>query len=169
VDELDRAQVRRAGRDRHRLVRRRLEILEIAADLLRGRRQRELVELFRVLEILRALDDAHRAHFVAGSLARDDQLDGEAGRDLGDAVVQERYRDSRLATRYRADGPRTRTGIAVRVLVHALEELERLVLAEDLHERRERRICRAGGIRIRHLNLVFVDRIREVGPALRRW
>src|SRR5450432_146433 len=58
VDELDVAHLRRGGRNRRRLVRRRLEILGVRSDLLRRWRERPVVELFGVLEVPGALDDA---------------------------------------------------------------------------------------------------------------
>src|SRR6202040_1730128 len=69
VDELDLAHLQRPGWNGCRAIRRRLEVLGVRADLLCRGGQRPVVELFRILEVLGALDDAHRADFESGAFA----------------------------------------------------------------------------------------------------
>ena len=103
VDELDVGDLRRQRRDRRADVRRNLELLRLRAQRLRLRRQRPVVELLRVVQVARALDDRQRADFVAGAFARRDALHRKAGLRLGDDVVDERDARERLAARGRLD------------------------------------------------------------------
>jgi len=45
---------------------------------------------------------------------------------------------------------------------------ERVVLAEDLHDRRDGCVRRSGGVRVRDLDLVLVVRLDQIFPARRR-
>ena len=47
------------------------------------------------------------------------------------------------------------------------EELEGLVLAHHLHERRNHYVGGAGGVRVRHLDLPAIGGVQQVGPAPR--
>src|SRR5262249_62127079 len=116
-------------------------------------------------ERARALDGAGRADLVAGALARRLDLDGESSDRLGDAVVHEADADRRLAARHRLD----RTDAGARVLVDVAMKLpqvaKRLVLAEELHDRGDRRVRRTRRVRVRDLDLVLVIGLDQVLPA----
>ena len=81
--------------------------------------------------------------------------------------MQEGHRNAGLATADRADRSGTAARIIVDVPMHALEQLEGLVLAEDLHESRDGGIRGARGVRVGHLHFIAIDRIGEIGPAFR--
>src|SRR6266550_7157507 len=123
-DEFQVAHFERPRRYWRALVRRRLEVLEVTADFLRGRRKRPIVEFFRVVEVARAFDDAHRSNLVAGPFARDDDLYRESVGDFGEPVMQKRDGNRRFAACDGTDGARPCTRIVVRVLVHALQQFE---------------------------------------------
>src|SRR5262249_15229179 len=145
-----------------------LELLGLGAQLLRRRRQRPVDELLGALEIARALDDAEGADLVPGALAGRLDLHREAGDRLGDAVVHEADADRRLAARHRLDRPNARARVLVDVLVELSQVAERLILAEELYDRRDRRVRGAGRIRVRDLDLVLVLGLDQIVPA-RGW
>src|SRR5450432_1371971 len=87
VDELD---VRRFWRQRRygcAHIRRQLELLGLRGKKLRLGRQCPVVEFLRTLQITRALDDRHRADFVAGAFAGRDTSDRKTRLRFGHDVV----------------------------------------------------------------------------------
>lgn len=106
VDQLDLRQFGHQRRHLGVLVRRDREGLVRRADLLRRRGQRLVVELLGIVEVARALDDAHRADLVAGPLARGARRHRKAGRLFRHRVVQESHAHRRLtAARTAFTGP----------------------------------------------------------------
>ena len=83
------------------------------------------------------------------------------------AVVHEADRDRGLAARHRLDRPGARARVLADVPVQALQVLEGLVLAHQLHQRRDHRVGGAARRRVRDLDLALVLGLEQVGPALR--
>ena len=161
VDEIRRQ--RRLGRG---LVRRELEGLHRLGLRLHRGGERPVVELLRLLLVAGAVDDRHRADLVAGALAGRDRDDREAGGGLGHGIVEEDDADRRLAEAGGLDRRRAGLGVLVDVGVEGLEVGEGLLLAHELHERREHGVGGARGVGVRDLDLALVLGLDEVGPAL---
>ncbi len=167
VDQFDVAELGRLRRDRSLLVRRHLEALHAAADGLRFGRQRPVVPLARVGQVLGALDDAHRADLVAGAFAGRDDLHRRAAHRLRHRVVLEGDADQALAGGRSARRRGAALGVLVDVLVHRLHQVEGFLFTQQLHQRRQHRVRGARRIRVGHLHVVLVDRLGQIGPALR--
>ena len=136
------------------------------ADRLAFGREGPVVPLLGVVEVLGALDDAHRADLVARAFARRDDLHRCAVHRLRHRVMLERDADQRFARGRRTRRRRAALGVLVDVLVHGLHEVEGLVLAHQLHQRGQHRVRSARGVRVGHLHVVLVDGLGQVGPAL---
>src|SRR5439155_10187797 len=140
ADQLDLGELRSLRRQLGLPIRGNLELLGLGAELLRLRRERPVDELARPLQVARALDDAERADLVARAFARRLDLDGKAGDRLGHAVVHEADADRRLAARHRLDRADARARVLVDVAVELPQIAERVLLAEELHDRRDGRV-----------------------------
>ena len=158
-------EVGRLRRHRRRRIGRDLETARGGGDLLRVRRQRPVVELLRLVHVLRAGDQAERADLVAGALAGRHHRDRLVVLGHVDHVVLEGDADQRLALARGQRRRRAGLGVFVDVLVQRLEVLEAFVLAHELHHGRQHRPGGAGRIRIRHLHLALEFGLDQVGPA----
>ncbi len=81
--------------------------------------------------------------------------------------MQDRAADRRLALLHRGHGADARTCVGVHVGVQRAQVAEGLVLAEDLHDRRQHEVRGARAVGVAEHDLVAIDRIDEILPAPR--